>query len=100
VSLGWALSDNLRVGESQGKPPEILKTASTVAVLYVGLVACFQGISSDLVLVDVVVDKLRGEVMDLQHGSTFLKSAVIQASGPGQFIALRSSQGHTLCIMY
>lgn len=39
-----------------------------------------QSVTSDLVLVDMVEDKLRGEMMDLQHGSTFLKNANITAS--------------------
>lgn len=39
-----------------------------------------QNVSSDLVLVDVMADKLKGEMMDLQHGSAFLKNAKINAS--------------------
>lgn len=44
---------------------------------------CFlrsQNVSSDVVLVDVMADKLKGEMMDLQHGSAFLKNAKINAS--------------------
>lgn len=36
--------------------------------------------SSELALIDVAADKLIGELMDLQHGSAFIKNAKIQAS--------------------
>lgn len=39
-----------------------------------------QNVSSDLALVDVAADKLQGELMDLQHGSAFIKNAKIQAN--------------------
>ncbi|XP_019872685.1 L-lactate dehydrogenase isoform X2 [Aethina tumida] len=39
-----------------------------------------QGISTDIVLIDMAEDKLRGEMLDLQHGSLFLKGASINAS--------------------
>ncbi len=39
-----------------------------------------QKITSDLALVDVNPEKLRGELLDLQHGSAFIKSAKISAS--------------------
>lgn len=39
-----------------------------------------QNISSDVALIDVAADKLQGELMDLQHGSAFIKNAKIQAS--------------------
>lgn len=39
-----------------------------------------QNVSSELALVDVAADKLIGEMMDLQHGSAFIKNAKIQAS--------------------
>lgn len=40
----------------------------------------FQHISSDVVLIDCMADKLQGEMLDLQHGSTFLKNAKVNAS--------------------
>ena len=36
--------------------------------------------SHEIALVDVFENKLKGELMDLQHGSNFLKNANIQAS--------------------
>lgn len=39
-----------------------------------------QNVSSELALVDVAADKLMGEMMDLQHGSAFIKNAKVQAS--------------------
>lgn len=40
--------------------------------------APLQGICSELALVDVDADKLRGERMDLEHGRAFLKQATIR----------------------
>lgn len=34
----------------------------------------------EIALVDVNADKLKGEMMDLQHGSNFLKNSKIEAS--------------------
>ncbi|KAK9296448.1 hypothetical protein QLX08_009548 [Tetragonisca angustula] len=57
---------------------------TVVGVGQVGMACAFSilsdNVSSDLVLVDVMADKLRGEMMDLQHGSAFLKNAKINAS--------------------
>lgn len=39
----------------------------------------FQGIASELALIDVMEDKLKGEMMDLQHGLTFLHNVKISA---------------------
>lgn len=38
-----------------------------------------QDLTDELALVDVMEDKLKGEVMDLQHGSLFLKTHKIVA---------------------
>lgn len=55
-----------------------------VGVGQVGMACAFSilsnNVSSDVVLVDVMADKLKGEMMDLQHGSSFLKNARINAS--------------------
>lgn len=40
---------------------------------------CFQGLCDELALVDVMDDKLKGEMMDLQHGSLFLHTHKIVA---------------------
>ncbi|KOX77688.1 L-lactate dehydrogenase [Melipona quadrifasciata] len=57
---------------------------TVVGVGQVGMACAFSilsdNVSSDLVLVDVMADKLRGEMLDLQHGSAFLKNAKINAS--------------------
>jgi len=39
-----------------------------------------QNVSSDVALIDMFENKLKGEMMDLQHGSNFLKNAKISAS--------------------
>ncbi|XP_001600217.1 L-lactate dehydrogenase [Nasonia vitripennis] len=57
---------------------------TVVGVGQVGMACAFSiltnHVSSDLVLIDVMADKLKGEMMDLQHGSAFLKNAKINAS--------------------
>ena len=40
----------------------------------------FQNVSSEIALIDMFENKLKGEMMDLQHGSNFLKNAKISAS--------------------
>lgn len=40
----------------------------------------FQNVSSEIALVDMFENKLMGEMLDLQHGSNFLKNAKISAS--------------------
>lgn len=40
----------------------------------------FQNVTNEIALVDVVADKLLGEMMDLQHGSAFMKNAKITSS--------------------
>lgn len=48
---------------------------------------CFQGLCDELALVDVMEDKLKGEMMDLQHGSLFLHTHKIVADkGAPQFL--------------
>lgn len=37
-------------------------------------------LADELALVDVIEDKLKGEMMDLQHGSLFLKTPKIVSS--------------------
>lgn len=39
-----------------------------------------QELADELALVDVMEDKLKGEMMDLQHGSLFLKTHKIVAN--------------------
>lgn len=36
--------------------------------------------TTNIAMVDTMADKLKGEMMDLQHGSAFMKNAKIQAS--------------------
>ncbi|CAK9797911.1 L-lactate dehydrogenase [Anthophora quadrimaculata] len=57
---------------------------TVVGVGQVGMACAFSlltnDVSNNVVLVDVMADKLKGEMMDLQHGSVFLKNAKINAS--------------------
>lgn len=54
---------------------------------------CFQDLCDELALVDVMEDRLKGEMMDLQHGSLFLKTSKIVAD-KGQEVRLCCS---TMC---
>jgi L-lactate dehydrogenase len=57
---------------------------SVVGAGQVGMAAAFtlmsQGIASEIALVDVDEKKLKGEMMDLQHGQAFIRRVTIQAS--------------------
>jgi len=57
---------------------------SVVGVGQVGMAAAFsimqQGVASEIALVDVAADKLKGEMMDMQHCQAFLHAIHIQAS--------------------
>lgn len=68
-------------------PPASAKRQRKVTVVGAGAVglACAysilnQGLTSELVLVDVVEDKLKGEAMDLQHGAAFMKRVTVKGS--------------------
>lgn len=67
----------------RGKPPHV-KKVTVVGVGQVGMACAYsimqQGICRELALVDVVEDKLKGELLDLQHGQRFVKNIDIQAS--------------------
>ncbi|XP_074663174.1 L-lactate dehydrogenase-like [Tubulanus polymorphus] len=57
---------------------------SVVGVGQVGMACAFtvmlQNVASEIALVDVIPEKLKGEMMDLQHGQAFLKKVTIKAS--------------------
>uniref|UniRef100_A0A646QFM7 L-lactate dehydrogenase n=1 Tax=Hemiscolopendra marginata TaxID=943146 RepID=A0A646QFM7_9MYRI len=71
---------------SQVEPPvAVAQTKVTiVGVGQVGMACAFsiltQGIASEIAMVDMVADKLRGEMLDMQHGLTFLRNIKIEAS--------------------
>jgi L-lactate dehydrogenase len=86
--------------KNQVQPP-ISNSGSKVTIVGVGQVgmACAfsimtQGVASEIALVDVMEDKLKGEMMDLQHGLTFLHNIKINA---GSDYAI--SAGSKLCIV-
>ncbi|RXM28843.1 L-lactate dehydrogenase A chain [Acipenser ruthenus] len=68
------------------KPGEPVVAGAKVTIVGVGQVgmACAisvlqSNVADDVTLIDVMKDKLKGEVMDLQHGSLFLKSTITAA---------------------
>ena len=56
---------------------------TVVGIGQVGMAAAYsvilQNVASDIALVDVQEERLRGEMMDLQHGQAFTKAVKIQA---------------------
>lgn len=64
----------------------------------VGMAAAFammtQGVVSELALVDMVENKLKGEMMDLQHGQAFLRTVKVVASTD-----YAVSKGSKICVV-
>ncbi|XP_020710933.2 L-lactate dehydrogenase-like isoform X2 [Athalia rosae] len=74
-----------RLLETVVEPVKVGRNKITVVgVGQVGMACAFSiltnNVSSDVALIDVMADKLKGEMMDLQHGSSFLRNARITAS--------------------
>jgi len=71
---------------------------TVVGVGQVGMAAAFammtQHVVSELALVDVMEDKLRGEMLDLQHGQAFLKTVKVVA---GSDYAI--TEGSKICVV-
>ncbi|XP_037937934.1 L-lactate dehydrogenase [Teleopsis dalmanni] len=69
-----------------------------VGIGQVGMACAFsilaQNVSNEICLMDVFADKLMGEMLDLQHGSNFLKNPKITASTD-----FAASVGSRLCIV-
>lgn len=81
--------------------PPTTSTGSKVTVVGIGAVgmACAfsiltQNVTSEVCLIDVMADKLQGEMLDLQHGSGFMKNAHITASTD-----FAASAGSRVCII-
>ncbi|XP_017484022.1 PREDICTED: L-lactate dehydrogenase [Rhagoletis zephyria] len=78
--------------------PSSGRKISIVGIGQVGMACAFsilaQNVSNEICLVDVCKDKLQGEMMDLQHGSNFLKNPKITASTDYEATA-----GSRLCIV-
>ncbi|XP_049885341.1 L-lactate dehydrogenase isoform X2 [Pectinophora gossypiella] len=68
----------------QQKSDDTGNKVTVVGCGQVGMAAVFsmltQGVTNKIALVDVMEDKLKGEMMDLMHGSSFMRNAKIQAS--------------------
>lgn len=86
---------------SMYSPHPTTVTKSKVTVVGAGQVgmACVisiltQGVSHDVAIIDMVEDRLMGEMLDLQHGGLFLQSSHIQAS-----TSYDVSAGSRLCIV-
>uniref|UniRef100_A0A915ILK5 L-lactate dehydrogenase n=1 Tax=Romanomermis culicivorax TaxID=13658 RepID=A0A915ILK5_ROMCU len=64
--------------------PRSQSKVTVVGVGQVGMACAYtmlvQHVASELCLVDVMKDKLQGELMDLQHGLAFIKNCTIKAS--------------------
>jgi L-lactate dehydrogenase len=79
-----SLKDELFQTISEDVKPKSNNKVTIVGIGAVGMAAAFsilaQNVSSDVALIDMFENKLKGEMMDLQHGSNFLKNAKISAS--------------------
>lgn len=68
----------------QKKTDDTGNKVTVVGVGQVGMAAVFamltQGVTSNIALVDVSAEKVKGEMLDLQHGSAFMRNAKISAS--------------------
>lgn len=57
---------------------------TVVGVGAVGMACAFsiltQNVAQNVAIVDIMADKLKGEMMDLQHGSYFMRNAKVEAS--------------------
>ena len=77
-----ALFDDISTEKNVGRTK-----ITVVGIGQVGMAAAYsiilQNVASDIALVDVQEDRLRGEMMDLQHGQAFTKAVKIQA-GTGE----------------
>lgn len=71
----------MKIVEGQSLPHS---KVTVVGVGQVGMACAYtmlvQHVASEICLVDVVPDKLQGELMDLQHGLAFIKNCTIKAS--------------------
>lgn len=78
------LKDEMFIEVAEDKQTPSHHKVTVVGIGAVGMAAAFsiltQNVSHDVALVDVFENKLKGELMDLQHGSNFLKNAKISAS--------------------
>ncbi|XP_077425170.1 L-lactate dehydrogenase B-B chain [Vanacampus margaritifer] len=79
----WPSLQQLIIPTCGGAPEPPRNKVTVVGVGQVGM-ACavsilLRELADELALVDVMEDKLRGEMMDLQHGSLFLKTGKIVA---------------------
>nr|XP_049693286.1 L-lactate dehydrogenase isoform X1 [Helicoverpa armigera] len=75
----------------QNKEAELGNKVTVVGAGQVGMATIFslltQGVTNNIALVDTNEDKLKGEMMDLQHGSAFLYNANIQAGADYEITA-------------
>ncbi|XP_026331851.1 L-lactate dehydrogenase isoform X2 [Hyposmocoma kahamanoa] len=82
----------------QKKTDDTGNKVTVVGTGQVGMAAVFsmltQNVTNHIALVDVMEDKLKGEMMDLQHGSSFMRNAKIQASSD-----FAVSAGSKICIV-
>lgn len=80
VGMACAISILLRVRNhgTRTRPSDAL-TLVTMVTTHT------QDLADELALVDVMEDRLKGEMMDLQHGSLFLKTSKIVA-GKGDWV--------------
>lgn len=91
------LADKLLMHIAEEKHHSSAKV-TVVGTGQVGMAAAFammtQGVISELALVDMVENKLKGEMMDLQHGQAFLRTVKVHASTD-----YAVSKGSKICVV-
>lgn len=79
VALRTALMLPIQAHEA-GKSRKITVVGAGAVGLACAYAILNQGLASELALVDVMEDKLRGEVADLQHGAAFTRRCIVKGS--------------------
>uniref|UniRef100_A0A915JK26 L-lactate dehydrogenase n=1 Tax=Romanomermis culicivorax TaxID=13658 RepID=A0A915JK26_ROMCU len=81
--LNFIKKSVIQDGGQSDSETQLHSKVTVIGVGQVGMACAFsmlvQHVARELVLIDVVEDKLKGECMDLQHGLPFIKNCTIKA---------------------
>jgi L-lactate dehydrogenase len=79
-----SVKDQLAKEITESQVPKSGNKVSVIGAGAVGMACTFsilaKGVSNDVAMVDIMEKQLRGEMLDLQHGSIFMNNAKINAS--------------------
>lgn len=87
----------------QSRQEKVVDTGNKVTVVGVGQVGMAtvfslltQGVTNNIAMVDMNADKLKGEMMDLQHGSAFLFNPAVSIQASTDYCITENSQ---ICVI-